>query len=182
MAEDLRIVKTKRAIRDAFMEIRVKQPLNKVRVRDICEKALINKSTFYHHYTDVYDLSDKLENEVLAACFESFEYRDRLLTDPLLFLENVPAAMNKQEAQIDVLFSGRIDVLHVKIMHYLRAFYQKPNMSEKEDITLTFIIGGSMYAMHACTVEGSTDSRSVTEASADIIRTIVQESPSSSRA
>ena len=51
---DLRIVKTKRAIKDTFLEMRKTIPLEKIRVRDICANALINKSTFYCHYTDAF--------------------------------------------------------------------------------------------------------------------------------
>ena len=65
---DLRIQKTEKAIRDASLDIRRKQPLEKIKVRTICQRAMINTSTFYNHYRDVQDLSDKPENELLARC------------------------------------------------------------------------------------------------------------------
>ncbi len=36
--------------------------------KEICEIAIINKATFYKYYQDVFDLSDKLENECLDRC------------------------------------------------------------------------------------------------------------------
>ena len=39
--------------------------LNKVTVREISDLADINRATFYHHYLDVYDLYDKVEQEIL---------------------------------------------------------------------------------------------------------------------
>ena len=41
---DLRIVKTKRSIRQAFLELRDSMPLEKIRVTDLCSKAIINNT------------------------------------------------------------------------------------------------------------------------------------------
>ena len=46
---DLRIVKTKKAIINAFLALRAKRPLEKITVRELCEMAMVNKSTFYSH-------------------------------------------------------------------------------------------------------------------------------------
>ena len=39
--------------------------------KELCEKAQINKSTFYSHYKDIYDLSDQLETDVVASVIEA---------------------------------------------------------------------------------------------------------------
>ena len=57
---DKRIVKTKKAIKDTFLQLRAKKPLEKITVKELCELAYINKSTFYCHYKDIYDLSAKI--------------------------------------------------------------------------------------------------------------------------
>ena len=61
---DLRIEKTERGIKNAFIELRSRKPLEKITVRELCELACINKSTFYSHYKDIYDLSDSMEAEI----------------------------------------------------------------------------------------------------------------------
>ena len=40
--------------------------MNKITVREICDKDEINRSTFYKHYQDCYDLLDKLKEDALA--------------------------------------------------------------------------------------------------------------------
>lgn len=55
---DLRIKKTKRAIRSAFAELIKEKPMEKITVKEIAELAEINKTTFYAHYETVYDLVD----------------------------------------------------------------------------------------------------------------------------
>ena len=57
---DLRIEKTERSIVRAFLKLRAEKPLEKIRVKELCEKAEINKSTFYAHYRDIFDLSEQL--------------------------------------------------------------------------------------------------------------------------
>ena len=63
---DRRTLKTRKAIRDAFAEILTEKELSKVTVREITEKADINRATFYKHYLDIYDLYDKTEQEILV--------------------------------------------------------------------------------------------------------------------
>ena len=46
---DLRIVKTKQQIKQAFLSLRAQYLPEKIKVKDICERAMINKTTFYAH-------------------------------------------------------------------------------------------------------------------------------------
>lgn len=58
-------------IRAAFdaMLIGGKQ-ISRITVREICERANINRSTFYAHYMDVYDLFEKVEMQMAEMCSE----------------------------------------------------------------------------------------------------------------
>ena len=42
---DLRVEKTRRSIINGFLELRARKPLEKIRVRELCEKAQIKLST-----------------------------------------------------------------------------------------------------------------------------------------
>lgn len=46
------------------------KPISRITVREICEKANINRSTFYAHYMDVYDLFEKVELQMAEMCGE----------------------------------------------------------------------------------------------------------------
>ncbi|MBQ3611495.1 MAG: TetR family transcriptional regulator [Firmicutes bacterium] len=63
--EDLRIIKTRLAIKGAFFDMLAVKSFEKITVSDITDKALINRGTFYSHYKDKYDLMEQIENEVL---------------------------------------------------------------------------------------------------------------------
>ena len=62
---DRRTLKTRKAICDALMGFLTEKELSKVTVQEISDKADINRATFYKHYLDVYDLYDKLEQDIL---------------------------------------------------------------------------------------------------------------------
>ena len=54
MSMDLRVEKTRKSIINAFIALRAKKPLEKITIKELCEKAMINKSTFYSHNADIY--------------------------------------------------------------------------------------------------------------------------------
>ena len=63
---DRRVMKTRKAINDAFAELLAEKELRKITVQEIADKADINRVTFYKHYLDVYDLYEKAEKEILV--------------------------------------------------------------------------------------------------------------------
>ncbi len=66
--EDRRVKKTKKAMFLALAELLSQKPLSNISVREIADRADINRGTFYLHYRDVYDMVEKLQNEI----FEKF--------------------------------------------------------------------------------------------------------------
>ncbi len=44
--------------------------ISRITVREICEKAGINRSTLYAHYTDVFDLFERVELHMAEMCSE----------------------------------------------------------------------------------------------------------------
>lgn len=65
--QDIRVVKSKRALCNALTELVKTSPFRKITVGDICAAAMINKMTFYKHYADKYELL----NDVLLSIKQS---------------------------------------------------------------------------------------------------------------
>ena len=61
---DRRIVRTKNEIKETFISLLEEKSFEKITVRDLTERANINRGTFYLHYLDKYDMLEKLENEL----------------------------------------------------------------------------------------------------------------------
>lgn len=63
---DRRITRTRQALRSSLIELTEERGLEGFTVNDLCERADINRGTFYNHFRDKDDLLKQLEGEVLA--------------------------------------------------------------------------------------------------------------------
>lgn len=145
--EDLRVVKTRNACKETFLAMRKELPLEKIRVRELCRRALVNKSTFYHHYEDIYQLSEELENEAILAFLDRFEAKDCLLSDPQRFLSEMPAAFDANLKLLDPLFRGRFDAAFLKLAEQLKKRYITAETSAEEEIRVTFLLNGALHTL-----------------------------------
>ncbi|MBX3083311.1 MAG: TetR/AcrR family transcriptional regulator [Anaerolineae bacterium] len=62
--EDLRVYRTRKLLQQAFIELTEEKGFAALTVRDITERAMVNRSTFYRHYLDKYDLLDQYLSEI----------------------------------------------------------------------------------------------------------------------
>lgn len=145
---DLREKKTKRNIKNAFIELRSHKPLERISVKELSELAEISKATFYLHYRDIYDLSNQLQKEVIQDVLGSLDHSDLFLTDSAAFTASLFRAFHAHQALIDVLFSGsQSSVLPLNIEKELKdyIFHTIPSArnNAKFNILLTYqILGG----------------------------------------
>ena len=64
---DLRVLRTKTSIQNAFIELIEEKGFDAITVKDITMKAKINRGTFYAHYQDKYDLMTKSEEAFMQG-------------------------------------------------------------------------------------------------------------------
>ena len=65
--EDRRIMKTKKALKTALIELLDKQDFEHVSITELCRKADVSRITFYSHYNDKYALLDDIFEDMLSA-------------------------------------------------------------------------------------------------------------------
>lgn len=74
---DPRAARSKAKISSAFLALLEEQPFSKISVSMIIKKAGVNRSTFYAHYLDKFDLLDQIEIDLLlemkAVIFEDVD-------------------------------------------------------------------------------------------------------------
>ena len=66
MAEDRRVRKSKAAIKKAFIQLLEDSQIERITIRQISDKADINRGTFYLNYDDKYALLEEMEDEQIA--------------------------------------------------------------------------------------------------------------------
>lgn len=137
---DLRIFKTKKEIKNAFLTLRAERMPEEIKVKDICEVAAINKTTFYKHYEDSRALTDAIDRDSLDLVMSAFAEKETLLESPCAYGNGLLAALDKQKKELALVFGGRAEILGAKLEERLRAFYETEKQSQK--IKISFIIGG----------------------------------------
>lgn len=69
---NIRARQTKEKIERALMYLLKRKTFSQIYVKDICEIACINRSSFYEHYLDINDLMIKIEAELSKKMQEIF--------------------------------------------------------------------------------------------------------------
>lgn len=62
---DARIRYTKQVIKEQMTALLGEKSLSKITVKELCQRAEINRATFYKYYDNPYDLMDKMMKELL---------------------------------------------------------------------------------------------------------------------
>ena len=84
---DARVRYTKRIIRETFLDLLREKDVPSITVKEICEKAGVNRTTFYNHYCDIYDLLEDTENALIESLLDLIRrYRGRDAQQILLII------------------------------------------------------------------------------------------------
>jgi AcrR family transcriptional regulator len=65
MSENQRIRLSKQLLRQSLIDLLNEKSIHKISVREICDRAEVNRSTFYKYYGSQYDLFQEMEDEIL---------------------------------------------------------------------------------------------------------------------
>ncbi len=148
---DLRIIRTKKAIRQALAELMSIKPLEAITVSDVASQALINRKTFYAHYSGMHEILSEMEDEIVAALMQLVEDRkfEDILTNPYDLFHDVMQIMNRD---IDVYgrlltVSGNSSLVHKMIQMIRRqicAAYktEAPVDEQTLDMAVNFSLSG----------------------------------------
>lgn len=108
---DRRILKTKRAIYEALVELMQKKKLNSITVTELAAAANINRKTFYTYYSTVNDVLDEVINELISSLKDlMYTMSDVDIVRALFTSDNGNMLFNKlQKALQETLLKELID-------------------------------------------------------------------------
>lgn len=67
--EDRRVRRTKKLLMQSLMQLMQSKQIKDITVRELADTADVNRGTFYLYYRDVFDMLEKIENEM----FDKFD-------------------------------------------------------------------------------------------------------------
>ncbi len=94
-SSDLRIVKTKQLLKDALLMLIQEEEFENITVKRLTERAKINRSTFYAHFYDKYDLLEKTIDEELLSFAEEVAPK----SDDDLMATHIPTSLYLRATQ-----------------------------------------------------------------------------------
>lgn len=140
MKTDARIRYTKQAIRNAFLEMLKKFPVEKITVTEICHIAEINRATFYRYYESQYDLLSSLETEMFDEIKKSaYQYKNDVdkLTE-IIFIK-----FSEQKELWSLLLSDHADLGFLsKIYAFFDEYFAKEDTSTESRLKYHFLLYG----------------------------------------
>lgn len=87
--EDLRVVKTKANLYRGLMELMKDQTFEEIKVSDICNKSMINRSTFYDHFNDKYELLQSLMEDLKEELEEKIKVEKEIHSIREYYIETI---------------------------------------------------------------------------------------------
>lgn len=161
---DLRYNRTERLLKAAFMEQLLVKSVEKITIKELTDRAEINRTTFYRHYEDIYDLLEAIEDEILGEilgmmqdfhpnredevtlkyfnCFCQFIYENRLIYQ-VLTTQQETKFIHKVLDIVGRYQEGRRN-------NEKNSSHQKGSCQDKEymDFAITYAIGGVIGILH----------------------------------
>ena len=186
--EDLRVIKTKKALSEAFLDLLSKKPFDDITVNELCEAAGIRRATFYKHYSDkinfltayVSSLRDTFEREVWksrqpGATKEYYVVYVKLI---IKFIANHPV-------QVDNIFRSSLfpSVMAIVIEQNFRDTCHKLRESEEDGLNLgvsveviaSMCAGGVAHSLYQWLKEGKkVPADELAEQIGNLIATIIE--------
>ena len=178
-------IRSRRMIRQAFLELLEEKEFRKITVTDIVNRADLNRSTFYAHYPDVQGVVEEIQDEIINKNMEmvrQIKYRN-ILKDPMPYLSSICTTLEDNMRLYSKM--GHTTEVHLHLDKYRRIMVQDivnhPEIPEELrkapyfEIRIHFFVGGIMNTYQQW-AEGNLD-RTLTEISCEIA-SLIQKSAS----
>lgn len=150
--DDLRVIKTKKILYETLIELMKTKTFEEIKVSDICTKALINRSTFYAHYDDKYELLLEFINSLKEEFINELSKNKNILNTREYYLEMIRLFLdhieNKKDIYNAIMINNRnsimMDILSSVANNEVIKKMESSNISTKvpANIIAKFYLGG----------------------------------------
>ncbi|MGG3449363.1 TetR/AcrR family transcriptional regulator [Domibacillus aminovorans] len=167
--QNIRMTATKKLIEEAFTDLLRKKGIEKITIKNITERAKINRATFYAHYEDKYQLFDEMikgaatelinvhtkeeniwnQKQVTCLTQAVFEYLNQVkMSCPYSYQNLFPLLrmkmLNALKTHLESLFNSNniSEIKEFNILMYSRIIYDAAEVLvvEKTNLTYTEVI------------------------------------------
>ncbi len=168
---DPRVIKTKRNIKETFKQLLTEKAFEHITVKEICDRSLTSRITFYTHYNDKYALLEDLFqdlNDELVKNFEELQQYNQA-DDPIVSYQNLLECLldqyfNYQDMR-DKIILGENTILLYCAYHYMtdsteeliRHYFSRLKPNYPPEQLSSFIVLGLFGYLHNLSHKTVTD-------------------------
>jgi AcrR family transcriptional regulator len=149
-AEYRSALRSKRLIRQAFVELLQEKDLEKITVTDIITRADINRGTFYAHYQDVRAVIEQIENEIIGKMLEFLgEFRHKnFFQNPLPLLLKVSRYIEEDQDFYRILINSKGAIPFLEKLKKIFIEYMKTDSDIPESVKRSpdFMVSTNFFA------------------------------------
>lgn len=136
---DLRVIKTNKALFNALLDLMKEKTFEEIKISDVCSKALINRSTFYAHYNDKYELLIELIDELKSNLLATLQKNENEINTKEYFMAMLELLMNhideKRNIYTAILVNNRNSILMDILIDVANKDINERIQSDKENIS-----------------------------------------------
>lgn len=159
---DLRIVKTKLNIYAALESLMKEKPFEEIKVLDICSAALINRSTFYAHYNDKYELLAEYINSLKDNLTFELNKNNNISNTKEYYMEMIKLLLDhleeKKETYLSIMINNKnsitmdifYDVINKEIIKQIEGNEGIKNSRIPSNIISRFYLGAVINVCMEC--------------------------------
>lgn len=149
---DRRVVKTKKAIRAAFLTLMIEKGDDKITVKDIADRADVDRKTVYNYYRGVEEILGEIENELIVHFEEAMDSLSGEYDPKAYFLMLAQLIENDIELYELLMRSGHSTFV-TKAVIVLNAWLQKAlnktrNLDSEKVATATEYIAAGIFCAY----------------------------------
>lgn len=150
MKSDRRVRYTRMVLREALLEILQERPIERVTVKEICDRADVNRSTFYVHYGSPQELLDSIYREM----YEEISQKSCDFSDIRSYMANICDIMYDNRELMKVFVrSGNIEsmfgIAEIWKNKFLNMAEEHDDRPSESDASFLFITCGAFSVITA---------------------------------
>lgn len=136
--EDRRIAMTKRMLKEALIEMLKEKDIYHISIRELCENADINRTTFYKYYGSQFDLLADMEKDILEFVAKAVQCNE---AEPEKIISSICNYFEKNLEFIRLIVNNNVDPAFAKnllAMDSIREMAQKSFDASKSEAELEY--------------------------------------------
>lgn len=143
---------TKKAIKEAFIELLTERPLNQITVKDIVEKCGINRSSFYYHYKDIPSLIEEIvmdEADRIISAYPTIDSIEMAFSAAMDFAEKYRRAILHiyNSVNRDIFEQYLWKVCDYVVVTYWKVLFAGRNISAEDQKVITRFYSAQCFGL-----------------------------------